>query len=311
MKKFWKATLIPGLFCVLAGLVLSAILLLGFHEELVEHADEFSINEDNFFEYFENDKFISVTREGTHYGKSDTKESYYFRVPEEETITGIDFEIAVGEVEIRTGDTMEVVVTDMFENAISSYVKDGTWYITDRLIDSGSVHSEYLPEISIVMPDDLDLEYGDVYLAAGLMNVDNLVAGDLRIEVDAGSLKVFSLTADNSLTINNGVGEVKIYDADVENLSLDNGIGSISLTGAVSGHNTIKCGIGEVKISLTDRSYMDFNYDIDCGVGEVQIGDNRYSGNVKSNSGGYESSEADYFSIECGIGHIEIDINGN
>lgn len=311
MKKFWKATLIPGLFCILAGLALATVLFLGFSEELMEHADEFSINEDNFFEYFETDKFVSMTRAGTRYEEADTNASYYFEVPQRETITGIDFEIAVGEVEIRTGDTMEIAVTDMIENAISSYVEDGVWYITDILLDSGSVHSEYCPEITITIPKNFEMSRGDIYLAAGLMNVDKLTANDLYLEVDAGSLKIFSLTADNSLKIKNGVGEVKIFDADVKNVSLDNGIGYVFLSGAVSGQNTVKCGVGELKLVLTDRSRVDFNYDITCGIGEVRIGDSTYSGNVESSICGYDRSEADYFSVDCGIGHIEIDVNGN
>ena len=63
MKKFWKATLVPGLFCILAGLVLAAVLVIVYPDELREHADEFSINEDNFFELFENNNRIFVTRE--------------------------------------------------------------------------------------------------------------------------------------------------------------------------------------------------------------------------------------------------------
>lgn len=309
MKKFWKATLIPGVVCILAGLILSAILTFGFHDELLEHADEFSINEDNFFEYFDNDRFVSGTRSGTRYDKSETKESYHFAVEEGETVTGINFEIAVGEVKIKTGDTAEVVVTDMFENAISSYVKDGVWYITDSLMGSGSVHSDYSPDITITMPADLDLDGGDIYLAAGLMTVDNLSAGNLQLEVDAGSLKIFSLTADDSLTIRNGVGEVKIYDAVIRNLAVEAGIGAIDITGAVNGHNTLKGGIGEVKINLTDRNRVDFNYKVNCGIGKVEIGDMRFTGNTENIS--YDRGEADYFLVDCGIGHIEIDVNGN
>lgn len=309
MKKFWKATLIPGVICILAGLVLSAILTFGFHEELLEHADEFSINEDNFFEYFDNDRFVSVTRSGTRYDKSETKEAYHFAAEQGETITGINFEIAVGEVDIRTGDTMEVVVTDMFENAISSYVEDGVWYITDSLIGSGSVHSEYSPEITITMPENLALEDMTIYLAAGLMNAENLVAKDMQLEVDAGSLKVFYLMADNSLKIKNGVGEVKIYDAKVKNLTIEEGIGAIDVTGVVTGHNMIKGGIGEVKLTLADRSRVDFNYKVTCGIGEAEIGNMRFNGNTENFS--YDRGEADYFELDCGIGHIEIDVNGN
>ena len=309
MKKFWKATLIPGVICILAGLVLSAILTWGFHDELVEHADEFSINEDNFFEFFENDRFVNVTREGTRYDKSDTKESYYYAVPEEETITGARFEIAVGEVQIRTGDTMEVVVNDMFENAISSYVEDGVWYITDSLIDSGKVHSDYSPDITITVPEDFAPEFMEIYLAAGLMDADNLVAKDMQLEVDAGSVKVFYLMAENSLEIRNGVGEVKIYDAKINNLSIDEGIGAISVTGKINGYNTIKGGIGEVKLFLTDRSRVDFNYKVTCGIGDVEIGNMRFTGDTATTNEAHRN--ADYFEVDCGIGHIEIKVNGD
>lgn len=309
MKKFWKATLIPGVVCLMAGLILSAILTFGFSEELVEHADEFSINEDNYLEYFRDGKFVSITREGTHHEEYETNESYHFAVSEKDSITGIDFEIAVGEVQIRTGDTMEVMVTDMFENAISSYVDDGVWYITDSLIGSGSVHSEYCPEIIITVPKAFAPEDMKIYLAAGLMEADNLVAKDMRLEVDAGSVKVFYLMAENSLAIRNGVGEVKIYDAKINNLSIDEGVGAISVTGKITGHNSIKGGIGEVKITLTDRQHVDFNYKVTCGLGDVKIGNMRFNGNTATTNMSY--SNADYFEADCGIGHIEIEVNGH
>jgi len=217
-------------------------------------------------------------------------------------------EIAVGEVEIRTGDTMEVAVTDMFENAVSSYVEDGIWYITDSLLDSGSVHSEYLPEISITVPKDLAPEVMEIYLAAGVITADNLVAENMQLEVDAGSMKVFYLMAENSLAIKNGVGEVKIYDAKINNLTIDEGIGAISVTGKIAGHNVIKGGIGEVKLSLTDRSRVDFNYKVTCGIGEVEIGGMTFRGDTETTS--YDRSVADYFEVDCGIGHIEIEVNG-
>ena len=309
MKKFWKVTLVPGLFCITAGLVLSAILLFGFSEELREHADEFSINEDNFFEYFQNNTFAGGTRIGTRYTESDTGETYFYEVPKNETVTAIDFEIAIGEVRIETGNTMEVEVRDMFENAITSYVEDGVWYIKDSLLGSGSVHTEYSPDITITIPEELYIEEAAIYLAAGVMEVDSLLAGKLRLEVDAGKLKVFRLVAKQSLEIKNGVGEVKVYDADISNLTVDNGIGSVFLAGAVHGHNTLKCGVGEVKLSLTDRDRVDFNYDIDCGLGNIQLGNQEYSGNVVCNNNGNDRQTTDYFNIECGIGHVEIDVN--
>lgn len=309
MKNFWKATLIPGLCCILAGLVLGVILVLGFSEELQAHVDDFSINGDNFWEFFEVDEYKSLTRTGKHYDKKDTDASYHFAVPQGETVNGLDFAFAVGEVEIKTGDAMELTVVDMFENAISAEVRDGIWYIEDSLIDSGSVHSDYSPEITITIPADAEFENIDIYLAAGLLRANELAGKKVFLEVDAGSLKVFDLAASDTLKIKNGVGEIIIYDTEAANLNVDNGIGSIAITGAVSGRNEIKCGIGEVKLSLTDRSSVDFNYEVNCGIGEVEIDDRVYHGNSENMS--YDRSEADYFELECGIGHIEINVTGN
>lgn len=309
MKKFWKATLIPGLFCIFAGLALAAVLVLGYPDELREHADEFSINEDNFWEYFENNTFVSVSREGTRYDKADTGESYHFAVEDTGSIAGVDFEFAVGEVEIRTGDTMEIVVTDMFENAISSYVEDGIWYITDSLLGSGKVHSEYLPDIAITIPEDTSFEKVNIYLAAGLMNADSLESQEMCLEVDAGSLKVFHLVAEEFLRVKNGAGEVKINDATAANLTVEQGVGAIDITGDITGYNTIKGGIGEIELSLTNRPEVDFNYKVTGGLGEVEIGDRSIQGNSENFS--FDRDRADYFEVDCGIGRIEIDVDGN
>lgn len=309
MKKFWKIVLIPGLCSIVAGLVLAGILVLGFSEELMEHRDEFSINEENFFDYFEVEEYSSTTRSGRRYTEADAKESYQFAVPEGESITGINFEFAVGEVNITTGDRMEVTVVDMFENTITSKVKNGVWCIEDSLIDSGSVPSDYSPEITITIPAGTEFETIDIYLAAGVLEAKKLEAEEVSLEVSAGNMQIWKLEAKQSLELKNGVGEIKVYDADAKNLTVDNGIGAISLTGAISGNNSIDCGIGEVKLVLTDRSSIDFNYSVDCGIGEVEIDGSRFTGSTSNTS--FDRSGADYFELDCGIGRIEIELGGN
>ena len=264
---------------------------------------EYSSADDRWSVINDSDIYKPVVLE---YGRG---ESYHFAVPEGETITGISFEFAVGEVKIQTGKTMELAVTDMFENAISASVRGGVWYITDSLLDSGSVHSDYSPDITITLPADAVFEQAEIYLAAGLLSADELMAKEMNLEVDAGSLKIFELVAENSLVVKNGVGEVKVYDAKAKDLSIDNGIGAITLDGAISGHNEVKCGIGEVKLSLTDRRTVDFNYKVECGIGEVEIGDMVLHGDYKNTS--YDQAETDYFEVDCGIGHVEIKMTGH
>ncbi len=309
MKKFWKAMLIPGLCCILAGIVLATVLALGFSDEISVYRDRLSINTSNFWDFFDFDRFSSVTRTGTHYSRSETKESYDFSVSDMDEVTGICFEFAVGDVMIKEGDTMELHVVDMFEDAISSEVRDGIWYIEDALMEKDSVHSGYFPKIEIILPEKVYFETMEIYLAAGKFQAEELRAEQVLLDVSAGNMKVMELEAEERLDLTNGVGEIVVYDLTARNLTVDNGVGAITLTGAISGENSVECGIGEVKISLTDRSEIDFDYKIDCGIGEVEIDGTNYHGSVEKSRGGREN--ADSFTLDCGIGRIELDVRGN
>ncbi|MGN0506614.1 MAG: DUF4097 family beta strand repeat-containing protein [Lachnospiraceae bacterium] len=304
MKKFTKVTLLTGAVCIAAGLILSAILCIGFLDEIISHRDELSINSDNYWKFFEIEDYYKITRIGTHYSKEDAHYSYSFDIPGQEQVTDIDFEFAVGKVNVITGDTFSVRVEDMFENAISSEVKHGVWYIKDSLMESGSVFSGYAPDIEITVPADYLFESISIRMEAGDFYADELNGRQVELEVAAGRMRMDKLAAEESITLTNGVGETDIYSLTGRNLMLDNGIGSVSLSGSLTGNNKIDCGIGEVKLVLTDRSRADFGYSVDCGIGQVVVDGASYSGTVKQSD--YNRGEGDFFDLTCGIGRIEI-----
>ena len=249
-----------------------------------------------------------MTRTGKRYSSLETKESYDFQVPQQVEVVGICFEFAVGDVRIKEGDTMELHVEDMFEDAIVSKVKDGIWYIEDALMEEGRVHSDYFPRIEITLPKETFFEQIEIYLAAGTFDAAELKAKQVLLDVSAGSMKVRELEAKESMKLTNGVGEIDVYDLEAHNLTVDNGVGSVGLTGKISGDNVVTCGIGEVKMKLTDRREVDFNYTIDCGIGEVEIDGISYHGNVEEVQ---NNRVGDSFTLDCGIGHIELEVNGN
>lgn len=306
MKKFWKVLLLLGLGCIAAGFLLAAVLSVGFWDEIVSNRNYFSINEDNYWEFFEVRDYYKPSRNGLRYGKEDANQNYFYEVPEEEQITELRFEFALGEVSVLSGDTFSVRVRDMFEGAISSEVKDGIWYIKDALLKEGSVFSGYAPEIEITVPKGILLEKAIIRVEAGDFYIDELLADSVELWLKAGRMKVDSLTARRSLTVENGVGEIIIYSLDGKNLSLDNGIGATTLYGSLTGNNKIDCGIGEVKLVLTDRKHSDFGYSVDCGIGTVTVDGTSYSGMVKKSD--YNRGEADFFELSCGIGRIEIEL---
>lgn len=307
MKKFWKTMLLVGLGCIVAGFLLAAVLGIGFLDEIISHRGEFGINEDNYWEFFEVKDYYKKARRGTHYTREDANRSYFYEVPEGEQVAELNFEFALGKVSISMGDAFSVRVTDMFEGAIFSEIKNGIWYIEDSLLREGSVFSGYAPEIEITIPKDSLFEKVTIQAEAGEFYVDELLADTVELSLKAGRMRIERLAAQKKLVLVNGVGEINIYSLDGKNLSLDNGIGATALYGSLTGSNRIDCGIGEVRLVLKDRSRADFGYSVDCGIGTVIVDGTSYTGTVKHSD--YNRGEGDFFELFCGIGRIEIELN--
>lgn len=310
MKRLWKVLLIMGLVCVLAGGIFAAVLGFCFSDEIVAHKEHFIF--ENYVSFLDNfrwrDRFY-LRQDGLYYNASECKESCYYEVAKEEIHT-ICFEFAVGEIRIITGETMSVQVTDMFENAISSEVEDGVWYIKDSLIEHGRVYSGYAPTIEIVLPAEKIFDKIQIQVAAGTFTAEELRAKEMILEVDAGSMQVQQLYSKERLELTNGVGEMTLLSVEANNVIADNGVGAMYISGKITGQNNIKCGIGEVNILLCGRDDIDFNYDVNCGIGEVVINNSKHygMGHHHNNSHHGNTSSRDYFYLDCGIGCIRLDL---
>ncbi len=305
MKRLWKVLLIMGIICVGVGGIFSAVLGFCFFDEIIAHKEHFIFNHHDYVNFLDNLK----GREGDYYDDSECKESYYTEIAKEE-IHDICFEFAVGEIRIIAGETMSVRVTDMFENAISSEVREGVWYIKDSLIEHGKVYSGYTPTIEIVLPPEKIFDKIKIQVAAGAFIAEELRAKEMILEVDAGSMQVQQLYSTECLELRNGVGEMKLLSVEANNVSADNGIGAMYIFGEITGKNNIVCGIGEVNILLRGRKNIDFNYDVKCGIGEVVINHSKHYGMGRhhNNSHHEDTSSGDYFYLDCGIGCIRLDL---
>ncbi len=313
MNKLLKIIVTTGLCCVLAGGLLAAVLAVGFKDEVIANFDEMHIGPEDYADwiYDVNDEVVNISGADS-YNAADAGESYFYEVPADETVHSICFEFAVGDIRIVDGDTLSVQVTDMYKDAISSEVKEGTWYIYDDLLNKGKIHTGYSPEIVITVPSTaMNFEQIEIELAAGVLQAESICGADVRLKVDAGSLRAEKLVATEYLDMTNGVGEIVVEEINANNLTMDNGVGRIDLCGSVCGQNFVKCGIGEVCIRLRDRKDADFDYDVDCGIGEVIVAGSHYRGNGKHSHQGHQGRgdrNRDRFQLECGIGRIEISV---
>lgn len=309
MKRFWKGLLIVGLVCVLTGGIFSAVLGFCFFDEIVAHKEEFVFNHLDILDWNNGFYFRNVLQDGLYYDDSECDKFLYYDASRE-NVENISFEFAVGKISVTTGQEMCIHVENMFENAITSEVKDGTWYVKDSLREKGNAHSEYAPDIQIVLPVNQIFDTIEIELAAGTMEIEQLKAREIILEVDAGTMEVAQLYATECLELNNGIGEMKLLSVQANNVEADNGVGAMSIFGEITGQNRIKCGIGEVNIGLRGREEIDFDYDVNCGIGEVVIGNSKHHGigNHHEESHHETTSQKDYFYLDCGIGCIRLNL---
>jgi len=301
MKRIIKGMVLPGLISLGAGIVLAAVLILGFREEIEENQDQLSFTSEGLR--------IDLSGKRENRSRKDYTYSCFYDFTDEGPIHEINFEIAAGVVNITTGDAYSVKVTDMEENAITSTVKNGIWYMEDTWMKKGLIEDDYCPKVTIVIPKDVTFDEIKIRVGAGTLYAEELSADKADITVGTGELHADKMTVSEQLEIDNGVGDTRIDLLDAKNLTVDNGVGSVSLCGAIHGKNKITCGVGEVTVTLTDREAYDFEYSVDCGIGSVRLGSIEYQD--KAYQENYSGKDDDSFDLNCGIGRIELKLSGD
>jgi hypothetical protein len=265
------------------------------HQDLLEHSD----NE------IEEDKDETIFADS---GKSS------------DDIKSLSLDITYGTVTIQEGDSFDIEVNGMPEDAVKDTVENGVWNISDTLdkseaeneisvfgfkISSSNSHPFKAADIKLTVPEDYVFENLDIILDAGTIKADNLSAQNADISVGAGSLKIDELTAGNKSSYSIDTGELIINDLYARDTNMNCGVGNLRASGVITGDNYVTCGIGNVDLDM-DGDEEDYNYSIDCGIGTVIINSNTYSG-VNSKTKKNNNAE-NSFTLDCGIGKISLNI---
>lgn len=137
--------------------------------------------------------------------------------------------------------------------------------------------------VLIRLPEDLVLREASFEVGGGILQIENLLADNLKISVGAGDAEVLTFTS-------------KVLDVEC-------GAGHVSLMGEVQKDIDIECGLGSVELELAGAK-ADYNYTLECGIGVINLGGDQYSGL------GYEerinNNQNKMINVECGVGTIMI-----
>lgn len=147
-------------------------------------------------------------------------------------------------------------------------------------------------EVIIYVPKYMIFDKVYISNGAGTINIENITAKDLELEIGAGKLEIDKITTFTNTEIDGGAGEVIIKKANISNLDLDAGVGKFTLNASIRGKSKIDAGVGELNINLLGNKD---NYSIyaETGIGSITID---------------EDSVKDEFTY--GTGNNKIDIDG-
>lgn len=308
MKKFSKIVLIlclalvcVGIVCIGAGAAMGSSL-----EEVRQMANNgdimgFHIRNNGLF-LFDLDN-LDDTLDDIEVLKGAVEQSF-----DAEDIKELDIELYYGSILIEDSESDQITVSiDAPKRRTYACKADGKTLILEETTKHAGANSNSLKaDITIGIPAGMVFDEVDFNTSAGNVEITHsLLAREIALEVDAGKLKADSITAEKSLGLTAGAGEIILDNFLAETVDLDCGVGNMELKGRVERDLEASCGVGNIDLELEGEA-EDYNYEISCGMGSIKINDKNYSalGREKEINNHAEGE----ISLDCGVGNIKLEL---
>lgn len=201
------------------------------------------------------------------------------------SVRDIDIEVGAGKIEVLPYDGGDIEVeTSGIDKKLKlySYMEEDTL----KLESYGKIlgtNGMSVGTIYLRVPKELTLNEVSMNVGLGELKVESVNARELSIEVGAGSA---------------GVNRFQAAKADISC-----GAGEVSVTGNVDEELGIENGIGRVICNVSGNK-DDYSYDLEGALGNIKIDGGEYSGiGVSEYKEGNGSKQMD---IECGLGEIVV-----
>jgi len=157
-------------------------------------------------------------------------------------------------------------------------IKTRLWFNWIGISDYGT--------IDVYVPEGYQFHEADISLGAGKAEIEDLTAGELKLEI--------------------GAGEGVLYNFVTDELKMNCGAGRVEASGVLNGDAKIEAGVGQAVLNVKGTE-QEFNYDIECGVGSVRVGNNTHSGLASERKINNEANKT--IDINCGVGDISVNFN--
>ena len=161
----------------------------------------------------------------------------------------LDFTVEVGRLELTLGDDFALNTGGCDDVLVDSSRENGVWTLT-VYSDHNHSHSHGSEDVvEVVLPRDAWYDAVELECSAGSITGEELVCGNLEVDVQAGSVQLRRVQADSM------------------DLSAD--AGSVDVSGTVNGEAKIEVNAGSVTLRIPQPEQ--YGYVMECNMGQVEL----------------------------------------
>lgn len=153
--------------------------------------------------------------------------------------------------------------------------------------------------LKVYIPKGVHFSNAEIHTGAGKVKIEEISAENIDLDLGAGEAQIGNLTANQSIKIDGGAGELEIDGGILNNLDLDMGVGELNLTGKLLGNSKLDYGIGETNLTLLG-SKEDYTISLDKGIGEA-----KFDGDSIKDEAIYGTG-ANQIDIDGGVGELNV-----
>lgn len=214
-----------------------------------------------------------------------------------ENIKDIKIELNKSNLEIKTGSNFKVETSG---NNITCKVSNKGIVLKEK----NSLTNKLPQTLIIYLPDNVNYEDVNIETDAGNLNIDNIIATKLDLELGAGQNIIKNINVYES-SIETGAGELRIDNGNINNFELDMGAGKIDITSRLTGISKIETGAGYLKLNLVGDE-ADYKLKVETGIGKTTLAGETIKSNEVIGNG------SSLVIVESGIGKVDINyLNDN
>lgn len=221
--------------------------------------------------------------------------------------SGIDVEIADGDLKIVEGDGYKIRYNLYGENRPDIKVEDGVLKFKENHKKSDNYFNfnltgfedEFRPFVEITVPEGVVLKDNAISIALGDVEIAGMGLEETSFNVANGDLKLKNVTAD-SLDIVDAYGQVDISESDIKELDMDIDYGDINCIDLRAGTVKINNAFGDTKLDMAGEE-ADYSLDVELSVGEFEL-----NGKKVKNKYSQNKDKEKKISVEIASGDLEI-----